>query len=203
MTKSVSIIGGTGYTGGELLRLLIPHPEVTVKQVTSRSETKRFLRTVHPNLRGQTNLKFVDPANLEPCDILFLCMPHGRSAADIAKYAEMAEQIIDLSADFRLSTPEQYQQWYNWEHPTPDWLSKFVYGLAETQREALRTARYVSGVGCNATATNLALLPLARAGVIDKAIVEVKVGSSESGNSHNAGSHHPVRSGAMRSFAPT
>ncbi len=203
MTKSVSIIGGTGYTGGELLRLLIPHPEVTVKQVTSRSETKRFVRTVHPNLRGQTNLKFVDPADLEPCDILFLCMPHGKSAADIEKYAGMAEYIIDLSADFRLGSSDQYQQWYDWEHPTADWLDKFVYGLPETRREALRSANYVSGVGCNATATNLALLPLAKAGVIDKAIVEVKVGSSESGNSHTAGSHHPVRSGAMRSFAPT
>lgn len=201
--KTISIVGGTGYTGGELLRLLIPHPSVIVQQVTSRGQAKRFLRTVHPNLRGQTNLKFVDPADLKPCDILFLCMPHGKSAADIEKYASMAEHIIDLSADFRLSSLEQYQEWYDWEHPTADWLDKFVYGLPETQREALRTAKYVSGVGCNATATNLALLPLAKAGLIEKAIVEVKVGSSESGNSHSAGSHHPVRSGAMRSFAPT
>ena len=201
--KTVSIIGGTGYTGGELLRLLMPHPEVTVQQVTSRTQAKRFLRTVHPNLRGQTNLKFIDPADLKPCDILFLCMPHGKSAADIEKYADIAEHIIDLSADFRLNSPDQYQQWYAWEHPTAAWLNKFVYGLPETQRDALQSAKYVSGVGCNATATNLALLPLARAGVIDKAIVEVKVGSSESGNSHTAASHHPVRSGSMRSFAPT
>ena len=201
--KTVSIIGGTGYTGGELLRLLMPHPEVTVQQVTSRTQAKRFLRTVHPNLRGQTNLKFIDPADLKPCDSLFLCMPHGKSAADIEKYADIAEHIIDLSADFRLNSPDQYQQWYAWEHPTAAWLNKFVYGLPETQRDALQSAKYVSGVGCNATATNLALLPLARAGVIDKAVVEVKVGSSESGNSHTAASHHPVRSGSMRSFAPT
>lgn len=201
--KTVSIIGGSGYTGGELLRLLLPHPEVEVQQVTSRSEAKRFVRTVHPNLRGQTSLKFVDPDQLKPCDILFLGMPHGRSAADIEKYSKMAEIIIDLSADFRLRDPAAYQTWYSWEHPNPAWLDKFVYGLPEIYREEIKHSRYVSGVGCNATATNLALLPLAKAGLIERAVVEVKVGSSEAGASSNAGSHHPIRSGAMRSFAAT
>ncbi|MEM7799721.1 MAG: N-acetyl-gamma-glutamyl-phosphate reductase [Chloroflexota bacterium] len=201
--KKVSIVGGSGFTGGELMRLLIPHPEVELQQVTSRSEAKRFVRSMHPNLRGQTNLKFVDPDQLEPCDILFLGMPHGRSAADIEKYAGMAEHIIDLSADFRLRNPAAYQTWYSWDHPQPDWLDKFAYGLPEIYREEIQQSRYVSGVGCNATATNLALLPFAKAGLIHKAIVEVKVGSSEAGASVSPGSHHPIRSGAMRSFAPT
>ena len=201
--KRVSIIGGSGFTGGELMRLLIPHPEVEVQQVTSRSQAKRFVRTVHPNLRGQTKLKFSDPNDLQPCDILFLGMPHGQAAADIEKVAGLAEYIIDLSADFRLNDPAAYQTWYDWEHPTPAWLDKFVYGLPEIYRDQIQGANYVSGVGCNATATNLALYPLAKAGLIKQAMVEVKVGSSEAGISPSAGGHHPIRSGSMRSFAPT
>ncbi|MDJ0757231.1 MAG: N-acetyl-gamma-glutamyl-phosphate reductase [Ardenticatenaceae bacterium] len=201
--NTVSIVGASGYTGGELLRLLLAHPGVTVKQITSRQYAGRFARLVHPNLRGFTNLKFVDPDQLEPCDLLFLCMPHGRASGEIEKYAQLAERIIDLSADFRLNDPAAYASWYGKEHPAPQWLEKFVYGLPEIYREELTGASYVSGVGCNATATNLALLPLARAGLIRQAVVEVKVGSSEGGNKASNASHHPVRSGAMRSFAPT
>ena len=203
MTLTVSILGASGYTGGELLRLLTPHPEVDIKQVTSRGQVKQFARTVHPQLRGQSDLRFVDPEELEPCDILFLCMPHGRAAGEIERYAALAGRVIDLSADFRLRNAGDYQTWYRWEHPAPSWLDRFAYGLPEFHREQLRQARYVSGVGCNATATNLALYPLARAGLIRQATVEVKVGSSEGGNRASEATHHPVRSGAMRSFAPT
>ncbi len=140
---------------------------------------------------------------LQPCDLLFLALPHGRAAAQIEHFAALAERLVDLSADFRLRDPALYRRWYGWEHPAPEWLERFVYGLPELNREALRGAHYASGVGCNATAVNLALLPLARRGLIERAVVEVKVGSSEGGNQPGAASHHPERSGAMRSFAPT
>lgn len=202
MTITASIIGGSGYTGGELLRLLIGHPQIEVQQITSRQFAGKFVHIAHPNLRGATMLKFTTLDQLEPCDVLFLCMPHKRAAADIEQYASLAAKIVDLSADFRLRDAAAYQEWYAWEHPSPAWLSKFVYGLPEFHREELREANYVSGVGCNATATNLALYPLARVGLIEQAVVEVKVGSSEGGNSFSLASHHPERSGAMRSFAP-
>lgn len=198
-----TIVGGSGYAGGELLRLLLAHPEVEVQQVTSQRYAKRFVHTVHPNLRGATKLKFSPIEALKPCDLLFLALPHGGASQEIEHFAGLAERIIDLSSDFRLRDPALYQRWYNKEHPAPQWLERFVYGLPELNREAIRNSRYVSGVGCNATATNLALLPLAQNNLIERVVIEVKVGSSEGGNKHSLASHHPERSGAMRSFAPT
>lgn len=198
-----SIVGGSGYAGGELLRLLLAHPEIDVAQVTSQRFAGRFVQGTHPNLRGVTRLKFSTVEELDPCDLLFLALPHGRAAEQIAHFTTLAERIVDLSADFRLREAALYQEWYGKPHANPARLDKFVYGLPELNREALRGARYVSGVGCNATATNLALLPLAKEGLIQQAVIEVKVGSSEGGNSFSLASHHPERSGAVRSFAPT
>ncbi len=203
MALQVSIVGASGYTGGELLRLLIPHPGVEIRQVTSRRHARQFVRAVHPHLRGFSDLRFIEPEELEPCDLLFLCLPHGRAAEKINDYARLAGRIIDLSADFRLRSAADYRTWYGREHPSPAWLPRFVYGLPEFNRDALSEAAYVSGVGCNATAANLALAPLARTGLLRQAVVEVKVGSSEGGNQASEATHHPVRSGAMRSFAPT
>ncbi len=200
---TVSIVGGSGYVGGELLRLLLFHPHVTVKQITSASQTGRYVHTVHPNLRGVTSLQFVHPDALEPADLLFLAMPHGQAAQTIERYAALAERLIDCSADFRLRDPAVYARWYGGDHPSPAWLDRFVYGLPERTRVALAGARYASGVGCNATATILALAPLADAGLLTQAVVEVKVGSSEAGAQPTASSHHPERSGAVRSFKPT
>jgi N-acetyl-gamma-glutamyl-phosphate/LysW-gamma-L-alpha-aminoadipyl-6-phosphate reductase len=201
----VSIAGASGYAGGELLRLLLEHPQVTLAQVTSESRAGRLAHTVHPNLRGRTELKFVPAAALESCDLLFLALPHGEAAARMEELAGLAPRIIDLSADFRLRDPARYRRWYGEEHPRPDWLARFTYGLPEVNREAIAAATHVSGVGCNATASILALLPLVRAGLADPArpiIVDLKVGSSEAGNSPGPSSHHPERSGAIRSFAP-
>lgn len=202
----VSIIGGSGYVGGELLRLLLFHPEVTISQVTSERLAGRPIANAHPNLRGRTQLQFVAPSKVEPCDLLFLALAHGEAARKIEQYAALAPRIIDCSADFRLRDPSVYARWYGESHPTPEWLGRFVYGLPELSRAELREARYVSGVGCNATAANLALLPLVRAGLLDLSrdvVIEVKVGSSEGGAQPNDSSHHPERSGAVRSFAPT
>lgn len=198
-----SIVGGSGYVGGELLRLLLAHPQVTVAQVTSQQNAGQYVHGVHPNLRSVTRLKFGAVEDLEPCDVLFLALPHGRAAAQIEQFAALAERIIDLSADFRLRDAAAYERWYGQPHPQPVWLADFVYGLPELHREVLRSARFVSGVGCNATAVNLALAPLAQAGWIERVIVDLKVGSSEGGNSFSLASHHPERSGAVRSFAPT
>jgi N-acetyl-gamma-glutamyl-phosphate/LysW-gamma-L-alpha-aminoadipyl-6-phosphate reductase len=205
MTIRVSIVGASGYVGGELLRLLLWHPGVEVAQATSGRNAGRYLHQVHPNLRGRTGQQFVHPDRLEPCDLLFLALPHGEAARAIARYAGLAERIVDCSADFRLPSPEAYARWYGEDHPAPAYLGQFVYGLPEVSREALRGARLASGVGCNATATNLALLPLVQAGLLDPArpvIAEVKVGSSEGGAGATESSHHPERAGAVRSFAP-
>ncbi|MEL6307619.1 MAG: N-acetyl-gamma-glutamyl-phosphate reductase [Chloroflexota bacterium] len=200
---NVGIVGGSGFAGGELLRLLHSHPEAQVTQITSRSHAGRYVHTVHPNMRGASRLQFIHPDVLEACDVLFLAVPHGHSANHIQHYADLAGRIIDLSADFRLDTPEAYQQWYGQPHPAPDWLPRFVYGLPEYRRDDLRDTRYATGVGCNATTLNLALAPLIETGWVDNIFAELKVGSSEGGNSANDGSHHPIRSGAVRTYAAT
>ena len=204
MKTTVSILGGSGYGGGELLRLLLAHPCVEVRQVTSRSHLGEYVYQVHPNLRKRTQLKFSDPAALEPVDILFLAQPHGQAQHHIEEYTKLSPRIIDLSADFRLRDGATYEKWYGERHTAPEWLSKFVYGLPELHRAEISTANYISGVGCNATASNLALLPLVRAGLLDTfapIYIEIKVGSSESGADGNTGSHHAERANVIRTFS--
>jgi N-acetyl-gamma-glutamyl-phosphate/LysW-gamma-L-alpha-aminoadipyl-6-phosphate reductase len=199
----VSIVGGSGYTGGELLRLLLAHPELEVAQVSSESRRGDYVHAAHPNLRGHTALRFSALEEVEPCDLLFLCLPHGRAMQNTG-LLELAPRTIDLSADFRLRDPERYRRWYGEPHARPELLSSFVYGLPELHRDELRTATRVSGVGCLATATILALYPLLRAGLVrpDPIVVEAKVGSSAAGNAANPADHHPERSGVLRSFMP-
>lgn len=200
-----SIIGGSGYTGGELLRLLLFHPKIEVVQVTSRRRLGEFAYQTHPNLRGHTTLKFTSPEDLQPTDVLFSALPHGQAQKHIAEWAAVAEHIVDLSADFRLRDPAFYEQWYGQPHAAPEWLARFTYGLPELHREELKETRYASGVGCNATASILALAPLVQANLLDAerpVIVEIKVGSSEGGAEGNPGSHHPERSGVIRTFSP-
>ncbi len=203
MTVKVSIVGASGYTGGELLRLLLDHPDAEVVHATSRSRLGVFVHSVHPNLRGRTKLQFTAPDAIERCDLLFLCLPHGEASKQIGRFAAVAERVIDLSADFRLHDPAVYAKWYGTPHPAPEWLDRFTYGLPEFHRDGLKGAKFASGVGCNATAVNLGLAPLARAGLIRSVVADVKVGSSEAGAEPSASSHHPERSGVVRSFAPT
>lgn len=203
MTTRVSIVGGGGYVGGELLRLLLAHPALEVAQVVSQSQAGRHVHRVHPNLRGRSALSFIAPERLEPCDVLFLALPHGEAAKTFDRYVDAATKIVDCSADFRLSDPETYARWYGTEHPAPDYLSQFVYGLPERCRDAIAGTRFVSGIGCNAAVTILALAPLVDAGALQHAVADVKVGSSEAGGRPSASSHHPERSGAVRSFMPT
>jgi len=197
----VSIVGGSGYTGGELLRLLLAHPNAQIAQVTSRKLKGLPVFRSHPNLRGHLDTNYCTPDEIEPCDVLFLCMPHGKAATEIDRWRELAPLVIDLSADFRLRSPERYQQWYNEAHPNPDGLALAQYGLPEVNRDGLAGASLISGVGCNATAMTLALKPLADAGLIKRAIADVKVGSSEAGADASAGSHHPVRARTARTYS--
>ncbi|HTK07434.1 MAG TPA: N-acetyl-gamma-glutamyl-phosphate reductase [Ktedonobacteraceae bacterium] len=202
----VSIVGGSGYTGGELIRLLLFHPQVELAQIASGSRAGQFVHSSHPNLRKLCTLRFCHPDDLTACDVLFLCLPHGASAGTIERYRGLAPRVIDLSADFRLRDAALYQRWYGAAHPAPALLGEAVYGLPELHREELAEASLVSGTGCTATTSILALAPLYRAGIVDTAmplVVEAKVGSSAAGATPGASSHHPDRSGAVRSFAPT
>lgn len=203
---SVSIIGASGYTGGELLRLALSHPHLEVKQVTSERLDGQFVHFTHVNLRKRTQLKFERSEGVKKCDLLFLGLPHGSAVSRIDHLSTLADRIVDLSADFRLRNAADYDKWYGKPHASPGWLEKFVYGLPELHRKELASTKYVSGVGCNATATTLAVWPLAAAGLIDTArgiICEVKVGSSEGGAASADSTHHPERAGVLRSFAPT
>jgi len=150
--------------------------------------------------------RFTSMSELARCDVLFLALPHGETQRRIAQLASLSPRIIDLSADFRISDPDLYRRTYGSDHAASEFLPLFAYGLPEINREAIREARFVSGVGCNATAANLALLPLVKAGLLRSDVpiaVDVKAGSSEGGATHSASSHHPERAGAVRSFAPT
>ena len=206
MTIKISIVGASGYAGGELLRLLLFHPQVEIAQVTSESHAGEYVYQQHPHLRKRTQLQFVSREALQPCDLIFLALPHGEAQKQIERYVSLAPKLIDLSADFRLKDQALYKQWYGEEHAAPQHLGRFVYGLPELQRAAMKTANFISGVGCNATVSILALLPLVKANLLEldkPIIVDVKTGSSEGGASVNPGSHHPEKSHSVRAYAPT
>jgi N-acetyl-gamma-glutamyl-phosphate/LysW-gamma-L-alpha-aminoadipyl-6-phosphate reductase len=200
----VAIVGGSGYTGGELLRLLLRHPKVHVTQVTSDSMAGKPVGRVHPNLRKVTDLMFTPHAELDPCDLLFLAMPHGRAMERMPEFLARAGKVIDLSADFRLKDAAQYPRYYDVEHPHPELLAKSVYGLPEIHREEIKDATLVSGPGCIATAAILAIRPLAKAGLIDleRVVVDAKTGSSAGGADGGPASAHAERSGVIRAYAP-
>jgi N-acetyl-gamma-glutamyl-phosphate/LysW-gamma-L-alpha-aminoadipyl-6-phosphate reductase len=199
------IAGGSGYTGGELLRLLLFHPGAEITQVTSERLAGKLVFKAHPNLRKKTQLPFSRLDELRPCDLVFSCLPHGEAMGKIDSFKSIAPKIIDLSADFRLQTEAAYKEWYGRPHARPDLLGKFIYGIPELHRDEMRRADLISSAGCNATVTILGLHPFYKAGLVeeDRTVVEVKVGSSEAGNTPSASSHHPERSGAVRSFMPT
>jgi N-acetyl-gamma-glutamyl-phosphate/LysW-gamma-L-alpha-aminoadipyl-6-phosphate reductase len=202
---TVSILGASGYTGGELLRILLQHPGVEVVGATSQQFAGEFLHKAHPNLRGRTQLKFVARNELPAADVVFTCVPHGAGMAAVPPLLERGSRVVDLSADFRLRDAATYQEWYGVPHAAPDLLSKAVYGLPEIHREAIRGARLVSGVGCTATATNLALYPLAKAGLLTTGpvVADIKIGSSASGMDATVASIHAERSRTIRLYAPT
>ena len=201
-----TVLGGSGYAGGELLRLLAAHPAIEVTQVTSERLRGRPVTSVHPHLRGRTELRFCGRDDLGGADVVFSALRHGETAPQIDAIAALAPVVVDLSADFRLHDPAEYPRWYGWEHPRPELLWDFVGGLAELHREQIAASNRLSIGGCVATATILALAGLVRAGVTDPGmpiVADALVGSSAGGSEPTPSSHHPHRSGAMHSFAAT
>ncbi|WP_424001698.1 N-acetyl-gamma-glutamyl-phosphate reductase [Haloarcula salina] len=204
MTYTASVVGGSGFTGGELLRLLDGHPEFELAQATSRSKENKTIGHAHPNLR-HSDLRFSSPEDLESVDVLFAATPHGVSMEQIDSFQEAAGTVVDLSADFRLDTEAQYDEWYD-GHTRPDLLADSEYALPELNRDNLEGADLIASGGCNATATILGLLPLFEADILsgdEQVVVDVKVGSSEGGAGGGEASSHPERSGVVRPYAPT
>jgi LysW-gamma-L-alpha-aminoadipyl-6-phosphate/LysW-L-glutamyl-5-phosphate reductase len=201
----IGIIGGSGYVGGELLRLLLLHPQVEVTMVTSRQSAGEYIFNSHPNLRGLTQLKFVpqDIAELQKnCDLVFTATPHGGSVNLVPNLLEAGLKVIDMSADFRLKNPVDYETWYGWKHAHPELLQEAAYGLPELHREEIKKARLVGCPGCMATATILALVPIIKADLVEKnhIVADLKVGSSGGGSKPTAASHHPERFGGVRPY---
>ena len=201
----VSIVGGSGYTGGEALRLLLGHPNISVHQITSESHAGELVHHTHPNLRSVTKLKYSPLSELDAVDCIFSCLPHGKIQEKIDYLLEKTARVVDLAADFRLHDPLLYQEYYGEAHTRPELLNQFVYGIPEVNREAIRGAAHLAGAGCIATASIISLRPLFKAGVVrdNRVFIDGKVGSSAAGASASIATHHPERAGCLRSFKPT
>jgi len=200
----VAIVGGSGYVGGELLRLLLSHPQAEVVQVTSDSMEGKAVGRSHPNLRKLTDLRFEAHSALGRADATFLATPHGESMERLPEILASGGLVFDLSADYRLKDPAEYPRYYGRTHPHPELLMRSVYGLPELHRDAIRTADLVAVPGCIATASILALRPLATAGLLTSqpVVVDAKSGSSASGRDAGPAGLHAERSGVMRAYAP-
>lgn len=204
----ISLIGGSGYTGGELLRFLYSHPSCELQIVTSQRYAGEPLYRVHPNLRSVTTLKFQN-IDLETIvaksDFVFTALPHGKSVEIVPNLLNRGLKVIDLGADFRLKDPVAYKEYYGFEHTHQDLLKKAVYGLPELHRSDIKGAQLVAVPGCMATASILGLAPLVGSGWIDtgKLVIDLKIGSSGAGASPTIASHHSERTGGVRPYKVT
>ncbi len=181
----IGIVGGTGYTGAELLRLLVAHPEAEVTMITSRAEAGRRVVELFPHLRGHVDLTFSqpDPQRFKTCDLVFFATPNGTAMTLAPALLEQGVKVVDLAADFRLRDPEEWAQWYGMGHAAREWLEKAVYGLPELNREQIRAASLVANPGCYPTAVTLGFMPLLEAGLVDRAplVADAKSGVSGAG----------------------
>jgi N-acetyl-gamma-glutamyl-phosphate reductase len=181
----VGVVGGTGYTGVELLRLLAQHPSVELTAITSRSEAGTAVTDMFPSLRGRVNLSFTDPASamLESCQLVFFATPNGIAMKQARGLLDAGVRIIDLAADFRIKDVALWEKWYGMPHSSPELVSEAVYGLPELNREMIRAARLVANPGCYPTATQLGFLPIVESGCVDRRrlIADVKSGASGAG----------------------
>jgi LysW-gamma-L-alpha-aminoadipyl-6-phosphate/LysW-L-glutamyl-5-phosphate reductase len=201
----VAVVGGSGYVGGELLRLLLRHPSVEITQVTSDRLAGKPIGHAHPNLRKVSTLRFVPREELRPADATFVATPHGEAMDEMPKLLQNGGFVVDLSADHRLTDPALYPQYYGAAHPHPELLARAVPGLPEFYRDALRAADLIAVPGCIATASILALRPLAATGAVEPhpVVIDAKSGSSASGRDAGPAGLHAERSGVMRAYAPT
>ncbi|MCL2009035.1 MAG: N-acetyl-gamma-glutamyl-phosphate reductase [Synergistaceae bacterium] len=204
--KAAAVVwGANGMAGGEVLRILAGHPRLTVAAAVSRSRAAQPVWTIHPHLRQDfPEMTFTAPEDVldVPADVVFLALPHGASWKTIKEYRARGVKVADLSADVRLKDSALYEEWYGGQHPAPELTEEAVYGLPELHREELKKTPLASGVGCNAACAILGLAPLAKAGLIAEARMELRVGSSEAGAAPSQGGHHPYRDRTLRVYEP-
>ena len=203
----VGVVGASGYVGGEILRLLVSHPHAEISMVTSRQYVGEYISRIQPSLKGFTDLTFseLDYDKLtDKCDLVFTAVPHG-TAVDIVKALyDRGMKVIDLSADYRLHNPADYDKWYGWQHPHPELLEKSVFGVPELHREEIKKSQIVSCPGCMAVTSILGLYPLIKKKIVDTEhiVVDSKIGSSGAGAGTVSGTHHAMRSGVIRPYKP-
>lgn len=187
----VGIVGGTGYTGVELLRLLAQHPHVELTAITSRKEAGMPVADMYPNLRGYVDLKFVEPqdANLTACDLVFFATPNGIAMEQARELFNAGVKVIDLAADFRIKDVAEWSKWYGMNHACPELVEKAVYGLPEINREEIKKAQIIANPGCYPTAVQLGFMPLIEAEIInlDNLIADAKSGVSGAGRKAEVG----------------
>ena len=201
---NVGIVGGTGYTGAELLRIFAQHPQARVQVLTSRAEAGKRVDAFYPNLRGHCDLSYSTPdvTALKQCDAVFFATPHGTAMQMAPELVATGVKVIDLSADFRLKDTAQFKHWYKLEHSAPELLKEAVYGLPEIHRAEIRKARVIGNPGCHATATQLALLPLLAAGVVerDSLIADSKTGISGAGRELRLASMYSEAADTLKAY---
>lgn len=187
----VGIVGGTGYTGVELLRLLARHPQVELTAITSRKEAGMKVADMFPNLRGRVGLAFTTPeeAGLDKCDVVFFATPNGVAMQQTRALLDAGVRVIDLAADFRIKDVKEWESWYKLEHACPDLIAEAVYGLPEVNREAIKKARLIANPGCYPTAAQLGFLPLIENGLVDATHLVADCKSGVSGAGRKAETH--------------
>jgi N-acetyl-gamma-glutamyl-phosphate reductase len=187
----VGVVGGTGYTGVELLRLLARHPSVELRAVTSRKEAGTPVAAMFPSLRGHVDIAFSDPASgaLDGCDVVFFATPNGVAMSDAPPLVARGIRVIDLAADFRIRDVAEWEQWYRMKHASPELVAEAVYGLPEVNREAIAKARVIANPGCYPTAVQLGFLPLVEAGLVDADHLIADAASGVSGAGRKAEMH--------------
>ncbi len=199
------IVGGTGYTGVELLRLLAMHPEVELRVITSRSEAGMPVAGMFPNLRNKLDLCFSEPTpeNLSQCDVVFYATPHGVAMAGAAELLDKGVKVIDLGADFRIQDIPTWEQWYGMQHTTPELVAEAVYGLPEINRDEIKSARLIACPGCYPTAVQLGFMPLLENGLVDieHLIADAKSGVSGAGRKANVGALLCESSESFKAYA--
>lgn len=187
----IGIVGGTGYTGVELLRILSQHPEASIEAITSRKEAGMDVAQLFPSLRGRIELKFSDPAeaSLEKCDVVFFATPNGIAMKQVPSLLDAGVRIIDLAADFRIKDIAVWEKWYGMPHACPELVAEAVYGLPEINRDRIKTARLIANPGCYPTAVQLGFLPLVESGAVDLDHLVADAKSGVSGAGRNAEIH--------------
>lgn len=201
----VGIIGGTGYTGVELLRLLVTHPNVNVSLITSRSEAGRPVADLFPSLRGFTDVVFSEPSEsaFKGCDVVFSATPNGIAMNHARKLMDDGVKLIDLAADFRIKDVSVWEQWYGMQHACPELIEEAVYGLPEINRELIKKASIIANPGCYPTATTLGFLPIVRAGLVDTSdlLADTKSGVTGAGRGASVANLYSEVADSFKAYA--